>query len=125
VDLLIAIAIVIFWMTPLNRMAFVGIYVGRSGLRYRGPVRTVNIPWANVKGVRLDALRFGWLGGAVQARTIWIDRDNDAPIQTVINDKGIDFLGRRNAFETAFDEVATAVKSGTKSIRGNQIDSDS
>jgi hypothetical protein len=65
VDLMVAIALVIFWIGPLNRMAFVGIYVGSSGLRYRGPVHTVNIPWANVKGVRLGAARVGWFGEAV------------------------------------------------------------
>jgi hypothetical protein len=113
-DLMVAIALVIFWMIPLNRLAFVGIYVGRSGLRYRGPVHTVNIPWANVKGVRLVA-GIGRIGDAVQARAIWIDRTNEDPIRTVINDKGIDFLGRQNAFQNAFDKIAAAVNSGIKS----------
>jgi hypothetical protein len=115
VDLVVAIAFVIFWMIPLNRMAFVGIYVGSSGLRYRGPVRTVNIPWANVKGVRLDAAGIGWIGETVHTRAIWIDRTNEDPIRTVINDKGIDFLGRHSAFQNAFDKIAAAVNSGIKS----------
>ena len=115
VDLMVAIAFVIFWVIPINRMAFVGIYVGSSGLRYRGPVRTVNIPWASVKGVRLGAAGIGWIGEAVHARAIWIDRTNEDPIRTVINDKGIDFLGRPSAFQNAFDRIAAAVNTGAES----------
>jgi hypothetical protein len=36
-------------------------------------------------------------------------------MRTVMNDKGINFVGRRNAFQRAFDEIAAAVNSDIRS----------
>ncbi|MGO8861152.1 MAG: PH domain-containing protein [Acidimicrobiales bacterium] len=111
IELVIGIAFFGIWFTFCWRLLTMGIYVGQRGLRYRSPARTTVIPWDEVKGVRLAPFK-SWpdrysLSGAV---TVWIDRRNGESTQTWVNDKGADFLGRRDAFAKAFTEIERSVE---------------
>lgn len=73
---------------------------------YRGFVRKVVVPWSEVKTVKVSPLTLRW--SPIQpagASTIWIERHDAPAIQTWVNDKGADFLGRRRAFEKAFENI--------------------
>jgi len=109
--LIATILFLMIWLGGLTRVAMLGIYVGSSGLRYRGPIRTITIRWADVKEVRLESCNIRWIGSAVRAKYIWIARNNAEPISTMLNDKGVDFLGRHAAFERAFEDISAAVQS--------------
>jgi hypothetical protein len=102
VELLIAVIFGVVLFGFLGRLAFIGIYVSDKELRYHGFVRTVTVPWTSVKGVRLAPLRFRWVSNLGGARTIWIYRVNEPPVQTWVNDKGVGFLSRQKAFDRAF-----------------------
>jgi hypothetical protein len=110
--LVVAIAFGTIWFTLLWRLLTIGLYVGQIGLRYRSPIHTTVVPWSEVKGVRLAPLTGRGMdvfsiSGAV---TIWIDRKHGESVQTWVNNKGADFLGRRRAFQAAFDAIEQSVK---------------
>jgi hypothetical protein len=110
-ELLAGILLLIIWVGGLARVALMGIYVSDVGLRYRGLLHTATVPWAKVRAVRLGPLNMRFLGEATGAEAIWIDCSDRGSLATWVNDRGIDFLGRRAAFERAFSSIALAVDS--------------
>jgi hypothetical protein len=101
------------WVAGLWRLSRVGVYVGSGGLRYIGPLRTVTVPWSQVRGVRLGPLRpFGAPHFVTSyATAIWIDRSGGDPVQTMLNDKGANFLlGGRGAFQQAYEAILSEVE---------------
>lgn len=95
------------------RVIRLGIYVGDQGLCYRGFVRRTVVPWNDVRGVKLAPLDTRLRAFAVVATppgmAIWIDRVNGPPIQTWVNDRSLDFIGRSRAFQHAFNAIADEV----------------
>jgi hypothetical protein len=83
----LVIGVVFFgiWISFSWRLLTIGIYVGKTGMRYRSPFRTTAV-------------------------TIWIDLQDGESIQTWVNNKGADFLGRRAAFDSAFGEIEQSVQ---------------
>jgi hypothetical protein len=109
--LMVGILFLIVWMGGLTRLKIMGIYVSDAGLRYRGPMSTSTIPWASVKAVRFGTLNLRWFGEASRSKAIWIDCTDRDSIPTWINDKGVEFIGHRVAFERALSDIKTVVQS--------------
>lgn len=112
----IGIVFTIIWLGFVCRLALAGLWVSDKGLRYRGLLHTVTIPWSGVRCVRLAPFR--WALPTATAQAVWIDRVDQAPLQTWMTDKGIDFIWRKQAFQEAFRAIEAAVEAH----RGRHID---
>jgi len=90
------------WLTFSWRIAALGAYVSNAGVRLRGFVKTVTIPWDDVSDVRVGDLTIpGWGSSMTGAKSIWIERRSGPAVQTPLNNKSAEFLGRRRVFDLA------------------------
>jgi len=118
------IVIVLFaalWAGFLTRLLTVGVFVSDDGMRIRLPFQTVTLRWSEMGGVFLAPVRLprwlSWLWALLKVRSllsssraIWIERIPVAPIQTFLNDKSAEFLGRKAAFDRAFQSLKIEVE---------------
>ena len=111
--LIVAVPLAVVYLGGLGRVLATGICISDWGLRYRGPLRTVSVPWSEVQRVRLAPMRIRWFPARLGAQAIWIDRRNAGPVQTLLSDKSAAYLGRRREFIATFRSLRDEVKRAT------------
>ena len=96
------------WVIGAHRILRMGAYVGASGLRIHGLLRSRTMHWRDVANVRLHRAtqRLGpW--EIETGMTVLIERRDGSLVNTELWAKGVDFHARPSLFRAVYQELRT------------------
>ena len=103
---LVACTLAAVWVIGAHRIMQMGAYVGATGLRIHGLVRSRTMPWREVANVRLHkgTQRVGpWQFET--GMTVLIERRDGSFVNTELWAKGVDFHARPSLFRAVYQEL--------------------
>jgi hypothetical protein len=94
------------WLAVAWRLYSAGVYVSPTGIRIKNFHKTTTLRWPAVKRITVGPATV--MGVDIDAQAIWIATIDGRDVPTLLIDQSPLFLGRRRAFQEAFDSLGRA-----------------
>ena len=102
----VACAIAALWAVGAHRILQMGAYVGESGLRIHGLLRSRTLRWRDITHVRLHRATHRVGPWEIESgMTVLIDHRDGTTVNTELWAKGIDFHARPRLFRAVYHEL--------------------
>ncbi|HEX5199685.1 PH domain-containing protein [Paractinoplanes rhizophilus] len=103
---LVACALAALWVIGAHRILQMGAYVGATGLRIHGLIRSRTMSWRDVAHVRLHKASHRVGPWRIESgMTVLIERRDGSMVNTELWDQGIDFHSRPSVFRAVYHEL--------------------
>jgi hypothetical protein len=103
---LVACVLAAVWVIGAHRILQMGAYVGATGVRIHGLIRSRTMSWRDVAHVRLHRATHRVGPFEIETgMTVLIDRRDGSTVNTELWAKGIDFHSRPSVFRAVYHEL--------------------
>jgi len=103
---LVACALAALWVIGAHRILQMGAYVGATGLRIHGLIRSRTMSWRDVAQVRLHKATHRVGPWQIESgMTVLIERRDGSMVNTELWAQGIDFHSRPSLFRAVYHEL--------------------
>ena len=105
---LVACTLAAVWVIGAHRILLMGAYVGATGLRIHGLLRSRTMPWRDVANVRLHRATQRVGPWQIEAgMTVLIERRDGSMVNTELWAQGVDFHSRPRTFRAVYQALRT------------------
>jgi hypothetical protein len=103
---LVACALAALWVLGAHRILLMGAYVGATGLRIHGLLRSRTMRWGDVSHVRLHKATHRVGPWKIESgMTVLIERRDGRMVNTELWAQGVDFHSRPTLFRAVYQEL--------------------
>lgn len=105
---LVACPLAALWVLGAHRILQMGAYVGATGLRIHGLLRSHTMHWRDVSHIRLHKATHRLGPWEIESgMTVLIDRRDGSTVNTELWAQGVDFHSRPGVFRAVYHELRT------------------